>query len=61
MSRQVTEPKPFLMDADAAARIITRRIAAGARTIVVPWQYAVIRGLAALLPRALLRWVLSRV
>jgi short-subunit dehydrogenase len=60
MSQQVTEPKPFLMDADTAAGIIARRIAAGARTIVVPWQFAVIRGIAALLPRALLRLILAR-
>jgi short-subunit dehydrogenase len=61
MSRKVTEPKPFLMSADAAAAIVARKIAAGARTIVVPWQFAVIRGLAGLLPRALLRLFLSRV
>jgi short-subunit dehydrogenase len=60
MSRQVTEPKPFLMTADDAAKIITRRIARGARRIVVPWQFGVIRGIARLLPRALLRLVLSR-
>jgi short-subunit dehydrogenase len=61
MSRQVKEAKPFLMDADTAAAIIKRRVAAGARTIVVPWQFAVIRGFANLLPRALLRRILSRV
>jgi short-subunit dehydrogenase len=61
MSRKVTEPKPFLMSADAAAAIIARKIAAGARTIVVPWQFSVIRGLAGLLPRALLRLFLARV
>ena len=60
MSRQVSEPKPFLMSADRAAAIIARGIAARARTIVVPWQFAVIRALTDLLPRALLRWVLSR-
>ena len=60
MSRKVTEAKPFLMTADAAAIIITRKIAAGARTIVVPWQFAVIRCLTGLLPRAVVRWVLSR-
>ena len=60
MSRQVTEPKPFLMSADAAAKIIARRIAAGARTIVVPWQFAAIRAITDLLPQAVLRWVLSR-
>lgn len=61
MSQQVTEPKPFLMDADVAAKIIARKIAAGDRTIVVPWQFAVIRAVAGLLPRALLRLVLARV
>ena len=60
MSRKVTEPKPFLISADAAAAIIIRKIDAGARTIVVPWQFAVIRGFANLLPRALLRRILSR-
>lgn len=60
MSRQVKEFKPFLMTADAAAAIIKRRVAAGARTIVVPWQFGVIRALANLLPRALLRRILSR-
>ena len=61
MSRSVTEPKPFLMDADTAAAIIIRKVDAGARTIVVPWQFAVIRGVANLFPRALLRAILSRV
>ena len=60
MSRKVVEPKPFLISADAAAAIIARKIAAGARTIVVPWQFAAIRGFANLLPRALLRRILSR-
>lgn len=61
MSRSVKEAKPFLMDPDTAAAIIKRKVAAGARTIVVPWQFAVIRGFANLLPRALLRRILSRV
>jgi short-subunit dehydrogenase len=61
MSRQVSEPKPFLMSADKAAAIIVRGIERGARTIVLPWQFAVIRGLTGLLPRAVLRRVLSRV
>lgn len=60
MSQQVTEPKPFLMSADDAARIIKRKIAGGARRIVVPWQFAVIRAVASMLPRALMRRVLSR-
>jgi short-subunit dehydrogenase len=60
MSRKVTEPKPFLMDADKAAAIILRKIQSGARVIVVPWQFSVMRGFTDLLPRALVRWVMSR-
>jgi short-subunit dehydrogenase len=60
MSRQVTEPKPFLMMADAAAAIIARGIARRKKRIVVPWQFGVIRGFAELLPRPLLRWIVSR-
>jgi short-subunit dehydrogenase len=60
MSRRVTEPKPFLMDADEAARIIARKIEAHARVIVVPWQFRVMRSFTDLLPRALVRWVISR-
>jgi short-subunit dehydrogenase len=61
MSRQVTDPKPFLISADKAASIIARGIARHARTIVLPWQFAVIRALTGLLPRAFLRWALSRI
>jgi len=60
MSRQVIEPKPFLVTADAAAAVIVRGVAAKARVIVVPWQYGVMRAVTGLLPRALLRWILSR-
>jgi hypothetical protein len=61
MSRKVIEPKPFLMDADKAARIIARDIALGARVIVVPWQIRVMRAVTDLLPRVVVRWVMSRV
>ena len=61
MSRKVIEPKPFLMDADKAARIIARDIALGARVIVVPWQIRVMRAFTDLLPRVVVRWVMSRV
>lgn len=60
MSRGVTEPKPFLMTADAATAIIARKVAARARRVVVPWQFAVIRAATRLLPRAVLRLVLAR-
>ncbi len=60
MSRQVPPPKPFLMSADDAARIIAARIARRARRIVLPWQFIPLRALARLLPRAVLRLILSR-
>jgi short-subunit dehydrogenase len=60
MSRSLKEPRPFLITADKAAQIIARRIARGARHIVVPWQFAVIGFAVRFLPRALLRAVLSR-
>ena len=60
MSRRVIEPKPFMITADAAAAVIARGIAAKKRAIVVPWQFAVMRAFSDLLPRALVRWVLSR-
>lgn len=60
MSRKVTEPKPFLMTADAAAKIISRRVARGDATIVVPWQFRVIRAATNLLPRFVLHWALAR-
>ena len=60
MSRQVPPPKPFLMSADHAAHIITAKIARRARRIVLPWQFIPLRALARLLPRAVLRLILSR-
>lgn len=60
MSRSVPPPKPFLMDADVAARIILRGIAAKKRRITVPWQYGAIGAVVRLLPRPLLRAILSR-
>ena len=60
MSQSLKEPRPFLIGADAAAAIIARRIERGARRIVVPWQFAVIRAAAGFVPRAIIRAVLSR-
>jgi short-subunit dehydrogenase len=60
MSQQVTQPKPFLIGADAAARIISRRVARGDATIVVPWQFRILRAATELLPRSVLHWVLAR-
>lgn len=60
MSRSLEEPTPFLIGADAAAAIIARKIERGKRRIVVPWQFAVIRATANLVPRAIVRAVLSQ-
>jgi short-subunit dehydrogenase len=60
MSRQVPPPKPFLMRADDAAHIIARGVARRKRRIVLPWQFIPLRALALLLPRAMLRLILSR-
>ena len=59
MSRGLEEPKPFLIDADRAAAIIARKVARRARRVVLPWQFAVIAALAGLVPRPILRAVLS--
>jgi short-subunit dehydrogenase len=59
MSRSLTEPKPFLISPECAAAIIARKVERGARHVVVPWQFAVIGFLAGLLPRSIVRAVLS--
>jgi NAD(P)-dependent dehydrogenase (short-subunit alcohol dehydrogenase family) len=60
MSRSLKEPRPFLIGADAAAAIIAGKIERGARRIVVPWQFVVIRAIAGLVPRGIVRAVLSQ-
>ena len=60
MSRQVQEPKPFLMPADRAAGLIKRKIERRATRIVVPWQFGMLRALSKLLPRPVLRLILRR-
>lgn len=61
MSRQVREPKPFLMSAARAAQIIKRKIDNRETRFVVPWQYGVLGALSKLLPRPLLRLILRGV
>jgi short-subunit dehydrogenase len=61
MSRSLTDPRPFLIDADTAAEIIIRRIARGAWRIVLPWQFQIILAVTKLVPRAIIRAVLARV
>lgn len=58
MSRQVKEPKPFLISADRAAQIIKRKVDHREMQFVVPWQFGVLRALSKLLPRPLLRLIL---
>lgn len=60
MSQGLDEPRPFLITAEKCAALIKSKVARGARTIVVPWPFAVIAALAGLLPKALVRAVLSR-
>jgi short-subunit dehydrogenase len=59
MSQGLKEPRPFLISAEAAAAIIARRIDRGARHIIVPWQFAVIRIAVKLVPRRVVRALLS--
>jgi NAD(P)-dependent dehydrogenase (short-subunit alcohol dehydrogenase family) len=58
MSRQLVEPKPFLMTDDRAAQLIARRLARRPARIVLPWQFAVIRAVSRLVPRRMMRLVL---
>jgi short-subunit dehydrogenase len=60
MSQGLKEPRPFLISADQAAAIIKRKVARGARHIIVPWPFAVVAAIASLIPKALVRAVLSR-
>lgn len=60
MTAQNSYPMPFLMDADRFARIAVRKIAAGKRFSVIPWQMAwVARGLR-ILPDGLYDFLFSR-
>ncbi|GAA0565538.1 SDR family NAD(P)-dependent oxidoreductase [Rhizomicrobium electricum] len=60
MSQSVTEPKPFLMTPEKAAAVIKRKVARGARQVVVPWQYAAIGALSRVVPKFLVRAILSK-
>jgi short-subunit dehydrogenase len=60
MSQSLGRPRPFLLTADRAAQIITRKLTKRPLRIVVPWQFIFIRAFAMLLPRALLRAILRR-
>mgnify|MGYP005810506021 CR=1 FL=1 len=53
-------PMPGLMDADRAAGVMLRGIAAGRVRIAFPWWLATAARVAGLLPPAVLGWVLAR-
>ncbi len=55
-----TFPMPGLMDADRAARLILRGIAAGRRRVVFPWWIGVASRLAGQVPPALMSVILRR-
>lgn len=60
MSQGLKEPRPFLIEADKAAASIARKVARGARHIVVPWPFAVLTRAARLIPRPIIRAILSQ-
>lgn len=61
MSQGLSEPRPFLIGPKKAAAVIARKIARGARMVVVPWQFAVIAVVSRFIPRWIVRRVLSSV
>lgn len=60
MSRQLTAPRPFLIDADQAAAAINRLIAKKRRRAVIPPAMAVLSTFASRMPRSLVRRILKR-
>jgi len=61
MNRDEAFAKPFLMQADAAAAVIVRKVAQQRRRLVLPWPFAVVQAVTSVLPRWLLRGILARV
>jgi len=59
MSRGLTEPQPFRIDADRAVATIARKIARKARHVVLPWQFAMILAASKFVPGFVVRAVLS--
>jgi short-subunit dehydrogenase len=55
MSRKVEAHKPFMITADAAAKILHRNISRRRKDFAFPWTYAVIRRLFLWLPRGVQR------
>ena len=60
MSRRVRAPKPFLMNAERAARLISGAIATNRGHVILPAPFAALRIAAALVPPPLLRAIMRR-
>lgn len=60
MSRRVRCAKPFLLGADQAAASIAVAIAANRAHLMLPWPFAILRTVSALLPPPLRRLVMRR-
>ncbi|OUJ12729.1 SDR family oxidoreductase [Acetobacter okinawensis] len=60
MSQRLDGPRPFLVPAKKAARVIARAIAQGRREYVFPWPFRVLRVVERLLPQKLREYILLR-
>ncbi|NHO57160.1 SDR family NAD(P)-dependent oxidoreductase [Acetobacter lambici] len=60
MSQRLEGPRPFLVSAKKAARVIARAIAQGRREYVFPWPFRVLRVVERLLPQRLREHILLR-
>lgn len=60
MSQSLKEPRPFLISADAAAKILVRKLQHRPRKIVIPWQFAMITALTRFVPDALIDAFVTR-
>ncbi|WP_338331901.1 SDR family NAD(P)-dependent oxidoreductase [Acetobacter sp. LMG 32666] len=60
MSQRLEGPRPFLVSAKKAARVIARAIAQGRREYIFPWPFRVLRVVERLLPQRLREYILLR-
>ncbi len=60
MSQRLEGPRPFLVPAKKAARVIARAIAQGQREYIFPWPFRVLRVVERLLPQKLREYILLR-
>lgn len=60
MSQRLEGPRPFLVPAKKAARVIARAIAQGRREYIFPWPFRVLRVVERLLPQKLREHILLR-